>query len=105
MTNANGGDRLDQVEAILVRAAQQQETNTREANVRMVALEQLAQSNSRAIQALLDSMVDARKACEELRQAIIRITELTEGINLTVSLDDNRPTILGRLSRIKNKVD
>lgn len=73
---------------------------------RLDRIEALVESNSRAIQAMLDSMVDARDEREELRQAIVRITELTEGIaNLTVSLDDDRPTVLGRLSRIENKVD
>lgn len=45
---------LDQVEAILLRVAQHRETNTREANVRITALEQLAQLDSRA---MLDVMV------------------------------------------------
>jgi hypothetical protein len=42
----------------------------------------------------------------ELREATLRVTNLAEGIaNLVVSLDDDRPTILGRLSRIEGKVD
>lgn len=76
-------------------------------------LQQITESNSRAIQALADRIAEltlvqeeAAEERHELRQATLRLTELTEGIaNLTSSLDDDRPTILGRLSRIENKVD
>ena len=92
MTNSNSGDRLERIEA-------------------------LVESNARAIQAMADQMASERLEVaehrsqteverRELREAILRITQLTEGIaNLTVSLDDDRPTVLGRLSRIENKVD
>lgn len=80
-------------------------------------LQQVVESNARAIQALTDDIAEmrlgidalARNAAEEraeLREATLRVTNLAEGIaNLIVSLDDDRPTILGRLSRIENKVD
>jgi len=76
-------------------------------------LQQIVESNARAIQALADriaelALVQEEAATEraELRAATIRVTALTEGIaNLVASLDDDRPTILGRLSRIENKVD
>ena len=76
-------------------------------------LQQIVESNARSIQALADSIAEmrlaqdeAREEREELRQATLRIASLTEGLaNLTSSLDDDRPTILGRLSRIENKVD
>jgi len=109
MTNPES-DRLAQVEEILARLAQRQEADTRAAAERLTALEQLTQSNARAIQAMADRMVeerlDAAEQRQELREAILRVTQLTEGIaNLTVSLDDDCPTVLGRLSRIENKVD
>lgn len=109
MTNSNS-DRLAQVEEILARLAERQEADTKASSERLTALEQLTQSNSRAIQAMADQMTEQRlEAAEErqeLREAILRVTQLTEGIaNLTVSLDDDRPTVLGRLSRIENKVD
>ncbi len=83
-------------------------------------LQQIVESNSRAIQAILDAQVEARLEREELREAIIRLenastqhsdllqrlTTLNEGVvSLIDSLDEDRPTILGRLSRIENKVD
>lgn len=85
MTNSSDGDRLERIEALI-------------------------ESNSRSIEALTDRITEiAEQSADErheLRQATIRVTELLEGIaNLTVSLDDDRPTILGRLSRIENKVD
>lgn len=76
-------------------------------------LQQLVESNSRSIQALADRIAEltlvqeeAAEERQELREATLRVTALAEGIaNLVVSLDDDRPTILGRLSRIENKVD
>lgn len=67
-------------------------------------------SNAQAIEALSDRVREiAEEAADEraeLREAVLRVTNLAEGIaNLTSSLDDDRPTILGRLSRIENKVD
>lgn len=82
-------------------------------------LQQIVESNSGAIQAILDAQVEARLEREELREAIIRLenastqhsdllqrlTTLNEGVvSLLDSLDEDRPTILGRLSRIENKV-
>lgn len=77
----------------------------------------IVDSNSRAIQSMLDAQVTEILKHEEfiettntaivrIEEAIVRLTDVTEGIaNLTASLDDDRPTILGRLSRIENKVD
>lgn len=87
-------------------------------------LQQIAESTARSLQALSDDVAEMRLNIDgfvsesreaarvaqqeraELREATLRITALAEGIaNLTVSLDEDRPTILGRLSRIENKVD
>lgn len=87
-------------------------------------LQQIVESTARSLQALSDDMAEmrlnvdafvsesreaarvAQKERAELREATLRVTALAEGIaNLTVSLDEDRPTILGRLSRIENKVD
>lgn len=77
---------------------------------RLELIESLIESNSRSIQALTDRITEIAELAaderHELRGATIRVTELIEGIaNLTASIDDDRPTILGRLSRIENKVD
>jgi chromosome segregation ATPase len=79
-------------------------------------LEQTAQrvdSNSRAIQAILDAMVSEREQRAELRaatarteEAIARITTLNEGVvNLLTSLDEDRPTVLRKLNDLERKVD
>jgi uncharacterized protein Yka (UPF0111/DUF47 family) len=80
-------------------------------------LRQLAGSNARTAQAMLEAMAEARMEREESREqfyqgmervedAIQRLTTVQEGmINLLASLDDDRPTILRRLSSIENKVD
>ncbi|GAC1458934.1 MAG: hypothetical protein NVS2B14_01220 [Chamaesiphon sp.] len=81
MTNGDRGDRLDRLEAIV-------------------------ESNSRAIQAMLDNMAESAHERRELRESSLRLAGLTEGItSLLVSLDEDRPTILRKLTNIENKVD
>lgn len=88
-------DRLDRIEALLEQTAQQ------------------VDSNSRAIQAILDAMVSEREQRSELREAtarteeaIARITTLNEGVvNLLASLDEDRPTVLRKLNDLERKVD
>lgn len=78
---------------------------------------QIAESNGRAIQAMLDQAVTDRLRDEEQRQRheehrlqheerMQRLENLSEGlINLTVSLDEDRPTILRLLNSNNNKLD
>ena len=80
-------------------------------------LQQIVESNARTIQAMLEAQATDRLRHEEFREttssaivrieeAIERLTLVSEGIaNLVVSLDDDRPTILARLSRMENKLD
>ena len=73
-------------------------------------LRQLIDSNARAIQAFADTVAadreEMREATLEMREAILRLTNVQEGIaNLLASLDDDRPTILRKLTAIENKVD
>lgn len=76
-------------------------------------LKQLIESNARTAQAMLDTMAEARLERQELREGMIllqsaveRLANIQEGIaNLLVSLDDDRPTILRKLTAIENKVD
>ena len=69
-------------------------------------LQQIVESNSRAIQAILDVQAEAAEERRELREATLRLERVAEGIaNLLSSLDHDRPTILARLSRIENKVN
>ena len=80
---------------------------------RLDRLEALVGSNARAIQAMLDEMVEARQEREEFREqmtelkdVVVRLTNVQEGVNnLLASLDTDRPTILSRLSSIETKID
>lgn len=68
-------------------------------------LQQIVESNSRAVQAMLDAMAEARLEREELRDAIVQVAQqaaeereelrrATIGIaNLLASLDEDRPTV------------
>ena len=114
MTNGNDrtrwtDERLDRLASFIFANAEA----IRESNERLTQTEQLAQSNSRAIQAMLDAQVSDRLQRAELQtaiavinEAIERLTTLNEGVvNLLGSLDSDRPTILRKLSSIENKVD
>lgn len=76
-------------------------------------LKQLIESNARTAQAMLDTMAEARLERQELREGMIQLQSAVERLaniqekiaNLLVSLDDDRPTVLRRLTAIENKVD
>ena len=101
MTNSNGNnsDRLDRIEALLESVAQRTD------------------SNARTIQGILEQQAtDRLKREEEKAQHVERMRFLEEnqrqliqtqrGIaNLVSSLDEDRPTVLRKLTAIENKVD
>ena len=74
-------------------------------------------SNARTIQAMLEQQETSRLQYEahrllheeqmnELRQAMLRLASVEEGlINMMISLDEDRPTVLRKLTSIENKVD
>lgn len=80
-------------------------------------LQQIVKSNSRTIQAMLEAQATERiqhaefkentnRAITRIEEAILRLTNVSEGIaNLTLSLDEDRPTILPKLNNIENKID
>lgn len=69
-------------------------------------LQQIVESNARSIQALTDRQSQASQERQELREAVLRVIALTEGIaNLTASLDEDRPTVLRKLNNIEQKLD
>jgi predicted O-linked N-acetylglucosamine transferase (SPINDLY family) len=80
-------------------------------------LQQLVASNARTIQAMLEQQETSRLQYEshrllyeeqmnEFRQAMLRLARVEEGlINMVVSLDEDRPTVLRKLTSIENKVD
>lgn len=113
----NSSDRIDRMEALLEQFIAASTADRQESNERLTRIEQLVESNSRSIQASSDELVEFRLTIaeereqtaeerQELREAILRLTTLNEGvINLLGSLDSDRPTILRKLSSIENKVD
>lgn len=76
-------------------------------------LKQLVAANAQAIQALsrdvsqlVATQQEAASERQQLREAIIRLTQVQEGIaNLLANLDEDRPTVLRKLTSIENKVD
>jgi hypothetical protein len=73
-------------------------------------LQQLVASNARAIQAMLEQQETTRLRHEEqmneIRQAMLRLARVEEGlVNMMVSIDEDRPTVLRKLTSIENKVD
>jgi transcription termination factor NusB len=73
-------------------------------------LQQLVASNARTIQAMLEQQETSRlrheEQMDELRQAILRLSKVEEGlINMVVAIDEDRSTVMRRLMSIENKVD
>jgi hypothetical protein len=80
-------------------------------------LQQLVASNARTIQAMLEQQATSRLQYEEnrllheeqmneLRQAMLRLARVEEGlINMVSAIDEDRPTVMRRLMSIENKVD
>jgi hypothetical protein len=80
-------------------------------------LQQLVASNARTIQAMLEQQETSRLQYEanrllheeqmnEIRQAMLRLASVEAGlINMVVSIDEDSPTVLRRLTSIENKVD
>jgi hypothetical protein len=71
---------------------------------------QVADSNGRAIQAMLDQAATDRLLHEERtrqhEERMIRLEAMSEGlINLSTSIDEDRPTILRLLNSNNNKLD
>jgi phage gp36-like protein len=78
---------------------------------------QLTESNAKAIQALSDDIAEYKLTTEakmeqnearmrQVEEAMLRLDRVAEGlINITVSIDDDRPTMLRKLNSIENKVD
>lgn len=80
-------------------------------------LQQIVESNSRTIQAILQAQATDRLRHEQWKEnidrtiarldvTIERLAVLNEGVvRLVSSLDDDRPTILRRLNSIERKID
>ena len=73
-------------------------------------LQQLVASNARTIQAMLEQQETSRLLHEEqmgeMRQTMTRLARVEEGlVNMMSAIDEDRPTVLRRLTSIENKVD
>lgn len=122
MTNSNGSssERLDRIENILDRLAIGLEETRTGIEATRIGLEEtraIANSNSRAIQAMIEQQATDRLKREEekaeheqrmarLEDLVARLTRIEEAQNrMLANIDDDRPTILRRLMSIENKVD
>ena len=106
MNNENSSNRLDRIENILDRLA-----------VGLEETKAIANSNSRAIQAMMEQQATDRLRHEErmasleenlveTRQLMARMAETQSGLTkILINHDEDRPTILRRLMAIENKVD
>ena len=73
-------------------------------------LKQLVESNSRAIQAMIEQRVTDKLEHEEriarLEELALRLTRIEEAQNrMLASIDEDRPTVLRKLTTIENKID
>lgn len=124
---SSSGDRLDRIEAIVesnsraIQAMLEQQATDRQ---RQEEAESIVQSNSRAIQAMMEQQATDRlkreeeKAQHEERMArledtvirlddtVARLARIEEAQNrMLASMDEDRPTVLRKLTTIENKVD
>jgi phage gp36-like protein len=80
-------------------------------------MEQLTESNARAIQAFGDDVAEYKLTTAErmeqnearmqqLQEAMLQFQQVANGlVNITVAIDEDRPTMLRLLNSIENKVD
>ncbi|MFM2315225.1 MAG: hypothetical protein RLZZ04_4501 [Cyanobacteriota bacterium] len=105
-SNGNNGDRLDRIENILDRLA----TGLEETKA-------ITNSNSRAIQAMMEQQATDRLTREEekieheqrmarLEDLMAALANIEQGQNrMLANIDEAQPTMLRRLMAIENKVD
>lgn len=73
-------------------------------------LKLLVESNARAIQAMVEQRATDRLEHEErierLENIVLRLTRIEEAQNrMLSSIDEDRPTVLRKLTAIENKID
>ena len=112
MTN-NSSERLDRLEAILETTIQglAETRKLTESNSRdLAATRKIVESNGKAIQAMLDQRASDQlkheQQLEEQRKINQKLTNYIEGLaNMFARFDEERPTILRKLTTIENKLD
>jgi archaellum component FlaC len=124
---ANEPSRLDRIEALIDKFSASVATSIAASNERMTrfeeGLERLEQSQIASNQRMdrLEETIEETAAIaqatsrdvahlvgtqEEFRAALLKLTDLSEGISLLVAgVHETQPTILAKLNRIENKVD
>lgn len=105
-SNGNNSDRLNRIERILESTAQRQQET-----------ERIVESNSRAIQAMMEQRATDRLKREEekaeherrmarLEDLMTSLVSIEQGQNrMLANIDETQPTMLRRLMAIENKVD
>ncbi len=106
MSETEGSERLDRIESILERITLRQEAGELETK----AIRSITESNSRAIQAMLEARATEKlehsQRMERLENIVERIARVQEGMGkMLVSLDEERPTVLRKLNTIVNRLD
>jgi RecJ-like exonuclease len=89
---------------------QQLQLSQQQFQIEMVELKVLTNSNSRAIQAMLDNAatdrLEEKERTKQHEERMQRLENLSEGlVNLTVSINEDRPTILRLLQSNNSKLD
>jgi len=127
MTDTNGSERLDKIQAILEGTIKVTEANSRdlaetrlliESNSRAIGrtnasieeTRKLAELNTRAIQAMLEeratNQLKHETQLEEQRELNRRLLTYIDGLgNMMSKIDENQPSILRKLTTIENKLD
>ena len=113
MTNNNSENRLDRIE----RAIESNTRNIAETRAAIAETKKIVESNSRAIQGMLEQRATDRLEHEErmrrLEETIReqqamnrRLISIQDGLGrMLASIDDDRPTILRKLNTIETKLD
>jgi hypothetical protein len=89
---------------------QQLQLSQQQFQIEMVELKALANSNSRAIQAMLDNAatdrLEQKERTQQHEERMQRLENLSVGlVNLSTSIDEDRPTILRLLNSNNSKLD
>ncbi len=119
MTN-NSSDRLNRIEVIVESnspAIEATSANLDKLSTELQETKQIAKSNSRAIQGMMEQqatdrlrheevMAEMGNGMTEMRDIMKRVVETQSGsTKILINHDEERPTILKRLMAIENKVD
>ncbi len=104
--NAQATQALSRDVTRLVETQQEATRERREAASEREELRGQLQALSRDVSQLVATQQEAAAERQQLREAIVRLTQVQEGIaNLLATLDEDRPTILRKLTSIEKKVD